>query len=58
MQASFQNQASAAQPINSFQQVSGPQVAANMPIAGDRVPQRYMEGYQQAPPVEIQPVRQ
>jgi hypothetical protein len=33
-------------------------VAANMPIAGDRVPQRYVEGYQQAPPVEIQPVRQ
>jgi hypothetical protein len=44
--------------MNPFQQVSGPQVAANMPIAGDRVPQRYVEGYQQAPPVEIQPVRQ
>jgi hypothetical protein len=29
-----------------------------MPIARDRVPQRYVEGYQQAPPVEIQPVRQ
>jgi hypothetical protein len=36
MQAGFQNQASAAQPMNSFQQVSGPQVAANMPIAEDR----------------------
>jgi hypothetical protein len=33
-------------------------VAANMPIAGDRVPQRYVEGYQQACLVEIQPVRQ
>jgi hypothetical protein len=29
-----------------------------MPIAGDRVPQRHVEGYQQIPPVEIQPVRQ
>jgi hypothetical protein len=57
MQAGFQNQASAAQPMNPFQQFSGPQVTANMPIAGDRVPQRYVEGYQQAPPVEIQPVR-
>jgi hypothetical protein len=47
MQAGFQNQASAAQPINPFQQVGGPQVTANMPIAGDRVPQRYMEVYQQ-----------
>jgi hypothetical protein len=28
-----------------------------MPIAGDRGPQRYVEGYQHAPPVEIQPVR-
>jgi hypothetical protein len=37
MQASFQNQASAAQPMNPFQQVIGPQVTANMPIAGDRV---------------------
>jgi hypothetical protein len=46
MQASFQNQASAAQPMNPFQQVSGPQVVANMPIARDHVPQRYMEGYQ------------
>jgi hypothetical protein len=53
MQAGLQNQASAAQPMNPFQQVSGPQVMANMPIAGDRVPQRYVEGYQQAPPVEI-----
>jgi hypothetical protein len=44
--------------MNPFMQVSGPQVAANMPIAGDRMPQRYVEGYQQAPPVEIQPVRQ
>jgi hypothetical protein len=52
MQAGFQNQASAAQPMNHFLQVSRLQVAANMPIAGDRVPQRYME-IQQAPPIEI-----
>jgi hypothetical protein len=58
MQAGFQNQASPAQPMNPFQQVSGPQVTVNMPIAGDRVPQRYVEGYQQTPPVEIQPDRQ
>jgi hypothetical protein len=44
--------------MNPFQQVSGPQVVANMLIARDHVPQRYVEGYQQAPPVEIQPVRQ
>jgi hypothetical protein len=44
--------------MNPFQQVSGPQVTANMSIAGDHVPQRYMEGHQQAPPVEIQPVHQ
>jgi hypothetical protein len=31
---------------------------SNMPIARDCVPQRYVEGYQQAPPVEIQPIRQ
>jgi hypothetical protein len=37
MQAGFQNQASAAQPMDPFQQVSEPQVAVNMPIAGDRV---------------------
>jgi hypothetical protein len=30
MQASFQNQVSAAQPMNPFQQVSGPQVTTNM----------------------------
>jgi hypothetical protein len=29
-----------------------------MPIAGDRVPQRHVEGYQHAPPIEIQPVHQ
>jgi hypothetical protein len=58
MQAGFQNQASAAQSMNPFQQISGPQVAANIPIVGDRVPQRYVEGYQQAPPIEIQPVPQ
>jgi hypothetical protein len=45
MQVGFQNQASAAQPMNPFQQVSGPQVTANMLIAEDRVPQRYVEGY-------------
>jgi hypothetical protein len=39
MQAGFQNQTSAAQPMNPFQQVNGPQVTANMPIAGDRGPQ-------------------
>jgi hypothetical protein len=44
--------------MNPFQQVSGPQVVANMLIAGDRLAQRFMEGYQQAPPIEIQPVRQ
>jgi hypothetical protein len=58
MQAGFQNQTSAAQLMDPFQKVSGPQVAANMPIAGDRVPQRHMEGYQQVPPIEIQSVRQ
>jgi hypothetical protein len=58
MQAGFQTQASAAQPMDPFQQVSGPQVAANIPIAGDRVPQRHVEGYQQVPPIEIQPIRQ
>jgi hypothetical protein len=46
MQASFQNQASAAQSMDPFQQVSGPQVAVNMPMAGDHVPQRHMERYQ------------
>jgi hypothetical protein len=46
MQADFQTQASAAQPMDPFQQVSGPQVAANMPIDGDRVLQRHVEGYQ------------
>jgi hypothetical protein len=46
MQAGFQNQVSAAQPMNPFQQVNGPQVTANMPIAGDHGPQRYVEGYQ------------
>jgi hypothetical protein len=30
----------------------------NIPIAEDRVPQRYVEGYQRAPPIEIQPVHQ
>jgi hypothetical protein len=44
--------------MNPFQQVNGPQVMANMPIAGDRGPQRYAEGYQQVPPVEIQPYHQ
>jgi hypothetical protein len=58
MQAGFQNQVSAAQPMNPFQQVNGLQVTANMPIAGDRGLQRYVEGYQQAPPIKIQPVRQ
>jgi hypothetical protein len=58
MQVGFQNQASAAQPMNPFQQVNGLQVAANMPIARDRGPQRYAEGYQQVPPIEIQPYRQ
>jgi hypothetical protein len=58
IQAGFQNQMSAAQPMDPFQQVSEPQVAVSMPMAGDRVPQRHVEGYQQIPPVEIQPVRQ
>jgi hypothetical protein len=42
--------------MDPFQQVSGPQVAANMLIVGDHVPQRHVEGYQQVPHVEIQPV--
>jgi hypothetical protein len=58
MQADFQNQASAAQPINPFQQVNVPQVTTNVPITRDRGPQRYAEGYQQVPPVEIQSYRQ
>jgi hypothetical protein len=58
MQADFQNQASAALPMNPFQQVNEPQVMANMPIAGDRGPQRFAEGYQQVPLVEIQPYHQ
>jgi hypothetical protein len=58
MQAGFQNQASAAQPMNPFQQVNGPQVTASMPIAEDRGPQRFTEGYQHVPPVEIQPAHQ
>jgi hypothetical protein len=45
MQAGFQNQVSAVQPMNPFQQVNGPQVTANMLIAGDCEPQRYVEGY-------------
>jgi hypothetical protein len=45
MHAGFQNQASAAQPMNPFQQVNGPQIVANVPIAEDRGPQRYAEGY-------------
>jgi hypothetical protein len=56
MHAGFHNQASVAQPMNPFQQINGPQIAANLPIAGDRGPQRY-EGYQQVPPMEIQPYR-
>jgi hypothetical protein len=58
MQAGFQNQASVTQPINPFQQVNGSQVTTNMPIAGDRGLLRYVEGYQQTPPVEIQLVCQ
>jgi hypothetical protein len=45
MQAGFQNQASVAQPMNPFQQVNGPQVTTNIPIARDRGPPRYVEGY-------------
>ena len=56
MQVGFQNQASAGQPMNPVQQIGRPQAVANMPFAGDRMPQRHMEAYQQMPPVEIQPV--
>jgi hypothetical protein len=44
--------------MNPIQQVGGPQVAANIPIIGDRMPQRHVEVYQQVLPVEIQPVHQ
>jgi hypothetical protein len=44
--------------MDPFHQVSGPQVAVKMTMAGDHVPQRHVDGYQQIPPVEIQPVRQ
>jgi len=44
--------------MNPVQQVGGPQAVANMPVAGDRVPQRHMEVYQQVPPIEIQLVHQ
>ena len=54
MQAGFQNQALAVQPINLAQQIGGPQIMANILFAGDHVPQRHMEVYQQMP--EIQPV--
>jgi hypothetical protein len=42
--------------MNPIQQIGGPQVVANMPFAGDRMPQRHVEAYQQMPSVEIQPV--
>jgi len=54
MQVGFQNQAPAAQPMNLVQQIGGPQAVANIPFAGDRVPQRHVEAYQQMS--EIQPV--
>jgi len=38
MQVGFQNQALAAQSMNLIQQIGGPQVVANIPFAGDRVP--------------------
>ena len=41
-------------PFNPVQQIGGPQRVANMPIGGDRVPQRHVEAYQDVPPVEIQ----
>jgi hypothetical protein len=53
MQAGFQNQAPAAQPMNLTQQIGGPQAMANMMFDGDHVPQRHVEAYQQLP--EVQP---
>jgi len=38
MQAGFQNQAPAAQPMNLAQQIGGPQAMANMLLAGDHMP--------------------
>jgi hypothetical protein len=56
MQVGFQNQASAAQPMDHVQQIGGPQAVVNVSFAGDRMPQRHVKAYQQMPPVEIQPV--
>ena len=53
MQAGFQNQAPAVQPMNLTQQNGGLQAMANMMFAGDRVPPRHVEAYQQMP--EVQP---
>ena len=44
--------------MNPVQQIGGPQAAANMPFAGDHMPQRHVEAYQQMPPVEVQPIHQ
>jgi len=54
MQVGFQNQAPTVQPMNLAQQIGGPQAMANTMFAGDRVPQRHVEAYQQVP--EVQPV--
>jgi len=40
--------------MNLAQQIGGQQAMANMMFAGDRLPQRHVEAYQQAP--EVQPV--
>jgi len=54
MQVGFENQAPAGQPMNLAQQIGGQQAMANMMFAGDRVPQRHVEAYQQV--LEVQPV--
>jgi len=53
MQAGFQNQAPTVQPMNLTQQIGCPQAMANMMFAGDSVPQRHVEAYQQV--LEVQP---
>jgi len=49
MQAGFQNQGPANQPMNIAQQIGGQQAMANAMFPGDCVPQRHVEAYQQVP---------
>jgi len=53
MQVGFQHQALADQLMNLVQQIIGPQAVANMPFAGDRMPLRHMEAYQQMPEIQL-----